>query len=173
MLTWQEAAATLTWISDVGVLVARISRQRYRTLKRRHFGEQEPAVGLLARFLVATSCWLKRSVLSISCWSRYTFAVDESVALFYPAAGLGDQLSTDMMMCAMPRCLLLSVLGFDPMSLWGLVVLLPVLFSGNPGVAAGRGFNPAGGAPGGGFPGFAAGRGFDPAGGAQEVFRVS
>ncbi|KZV51217.1 hypothetical protein F511_16107 [Dorcoceras hygrometricum] len=39
---------------------------------------------------------------------------------------------------------LLSVLGFDPMSLWGLVVLLPVLFSGNPGFAAGRGFNPAG-----------------------------
>ncbi|KZV55715.1 hypothetical protein F511_26929 [Dorcoceras hygrometricum] len=46
--------------------------------------------------------------------------------------------------------LLLSILGFDPMSLWGLVVLLPVLFSGNPGFAAGRGFNPAGGAPGGG-----------------------
>ncbi|KZV35476.1 seed linoleate 9S-lipoxygenase-3 [Dorcoceras hygrometricum] len=45
-------------------------------------------------------------------------------------------------------CCLLSVLGFDPMSLWDLVVLLPVLFSGNPGFAPGRGFNPAGGAPG-------------------------
>ncbi|KZV39119.1 CDP-diacylglycerol--inositol 3-phosphatidyltransferase 1 [Dorcoceras hygrometricum] len=45
---------------------------------------------------------------------------------------------------------LLSVLGFDPMSLWGLVVFLAVLFSGNPGFTAGRGFNPAGGAPGGG-----------------------
>ncbi|KZV43285.1 UDP-glucoronosyl/UDP-glucosyl transferase family protein [Dorcoceras hygrometricum] len=45
---------------------------------------------------------------------------------------------------------LLSVLGYDPMSLWGLVVLLPVLFSGNLGFAAGRGFNPVGGVPGGG-----------------------
>ncbi|KZV20986.1 hypothetical protein F511_38191 [Dorcoceras hygrometricum] len=45
--------------------------------------------------------------------------------------------------------MLLSVLGFDPMSLWGLVVLLPMLFSGNPGFTAGRGFNPAGDAPGG------------------------
>ncbi|KZV30297.1 elongator complex protein 1 [Dorcoceras hygrometricum] len=43
---------------------------------------------------------------------------------------------------------LLSVLGFDPMSLWGLVVYLVVLFSGNPGFTAGRGFNPAGGASG-------------------------
>ncbi|KZV27316.1 hypothetical protein F511_25174 [Dorcoceras hygrometricum] len=34
---------------------------------------------------------------------------------------------------------LLSVLGFDPMSLWGLVVFLVVLFSGNPGFTAGRG----------------------------------
>ncbi|KZV16761.1 hypothetical protein F511_40801 [Dorcoceras hygrometricum] len=41
---------------------------------------------------------------------------------------------------------LLSVLGFDPMSLWGLVVFLVVLFSGNPGFTAGRGFSPAGGA---------------------------
>ncbi|KZV31331.1 hypothetical protein F511_15159 [Dorcoceras hygrometricum] len=46
--------------------------------------------------------------------------------------------------------LLLSVLGFDPMSLWVLVVSLDVLFSGNPGFTAGRGFSPAGGAPGGG-----------------------
>ncbi|KZV51441.1 hypothetical protein F511_35286 [Dorcoceras hygrometricum] len=44
---------------------------------------------------------------------------------------------------------LLSVLGFDPMSLWGLVVFLVVLFSGNPGYTAGRGFSPAGGAQGG------------------------
>ncbi|KZV54942.1 hypothetical protein F511_35666 [Dorcoceras hygrometricum] len=55
----REAAAKLTWISDVGVLVARINRQRYRTLKRRCFGEEEPAGGLLARFLVATSRWVK------------------------------------------------------------------------------------------------------------------
>ncbi|KZV38923.1 hypothetical protein F511_14193 [Dorcoceras hygrometricum] len=48
------------------------------------------------------------------------------------------------------RIKLLSVLGFDPMSLWGLVVLLSVLFSGNPGFTAGHGFHPAGGAPGGG-----------------------
>ncbi|KZV17123.1 mitogen-activated protein kinase kinase kinase YODA-like [Dorcoceras hygrometricum] len=46
--------------------------------------------------------------------------------------------------------LLLSVLRFDPMSLWGLVVFLFVLFSGNSGFTSGRGFNPAGGAPGGG-----------------------
>ncbi|KZV43307.1 phosphoenolpyruvate carboxykinase [Dorcoceras hygrometricum] len=46
--------------------------------------------------------------------------------------------------------LFLSVLGFDPMSLWGLVVFLVVLFSGKPGFTAGRGFSPAGGAPGGG-----------------------
>ncbi|KZV25497.1 magnesium chelatase subunit H [Dorcoceras hygrometricum] len=45
---------------------------------------------------------------------------------------------------------LLSVLGFDHMSLWGLVVLFYVLFSGNLGFTAGRGFNPAGGVPGGG-----------------------
>ncbi|KZV36985.1 hypothetical protein F511_20960 [Dorcoceras hygrometricum] len=45
---------------------------------------------------------------------------------------------------------LLSVLGFDPMSLRGLVCFFVVLFSGNPGSTAGRGFNPAGGAPGGG-----------------------
>ncbi|KZV38424.1 hypothetical protein F511_37331 [Dorcoceras hygrometricum] len=51
MLMWQEAAATLTWISDVGVLVARISRQRYRTLKRRCFGEHELAVGFVSAFL--------------------------------------------------------------------------------------------------------------------------
>ncbi|KZV52881.1 hypothetical protein F511_15030 [Dorcoceras hygrometricum] len=44
---------------------------------------------------------------------------------------------------------LLSVLGFDPMSLWGLVCFFVALFSGNPGSTAGRGFNPAGGAPGG------------------------
>ncbi|KZV40804.1 hypothetical protein F511_16536 [Dorcoceras hygrometricum] len=46
--------------------------------------------------------------------------------------------------------LLLSVLGFDPMSLRGLVCFFVILFSGNPGSTAGRGFNPAGGAPGGG-----------------------
>ncbi|KZV44309.1 hypothetical protein F511_38669 [Dorcoceras hygrometricum] len=46
--------------------------------------------------------------------------------------------------------LFLSVPGFDPMSLWGLVVFLVVLFSGKPGFTAGRGFSPAGGAPGGG-----------------------
>ncbi|KZV22095.1 hypothetical protein F511_09108 [Dorcoceras hygrometricum] len=45
---------------------------------------------------------------------------------------------------------LLSVLGFDPMSLRGLVCSFVALFSGNPGSTAGRGFNPAGGAPGGG-----------------------
>ncbi|KZV48727.1 hypothetical protein F511_25670 [Dorcoceras hygrometricum] len=45
---------------------------------------------------------------------------------------------------------LLSVLGFDPMSLRGLVCFFVVLFPGNPGSTAGRGFNPAGGAPGGG-----------------------
>ncbi|KZV18928.1 hypothetical protein F511_17834 [Dorcoceras hygrometricum] len=38
----------------------------------------------------------------------------------------------------------------DPMSLRGLVCFFVVLFSGNPGSTAGRGFNPAGGAPGGG-----------------------
>ncbi|KZV23568.1 hypothetical protein F511_05122 [Dorcoceras hygrometricum] len=46
---------------------------------------------------------LKRSVLDISWWSRYAFNVEESVALFYPAAGLGDQLPIDMMMCPMRR----------------------------------------------------------------------
>ncbi|KZV46682.1 hypothetical protein F511_06794 [Dorcoceras hygrometricum] len=46
--------------------------------------------------------------------------------------------------------LLLSVLGFNPMSLRGLVCFFVALFSGNPGSTAGRGFNPAGGAPGGG-----------------------
>ncbi|KZV52757.1 hypothetical protein F511_42850 [Dorcoceras hygrometricum] len=46
--------------------------------------------------------------------------------------------------------LLLSVLGFDPMSLQGLVCFFVALFSENPGSTAGRGFNPAGGAPGGG-----------------------
>ncbi|KZV45008.1 hypothetical protein F511_20526 [Dorcoceras hygrometricum] len=44
-----------------------------------------------------------------------------------------------------------------------LVVVL--LVRGNPGSTAGRGFNPAGGAPG-GNPGSTAGRGFNPAGGA-------
>ncbi|KZV15619.1 hypothetical protein F511_38623 [Dorcoceras hygrometricum] len=46
--------------------------------------------------------------------------------------------------------LLLSVLGFDPMSLRGLVCFFVALFSGNLCSTAGRGFNPAGGAPGGG-----------------------
>ncbi|KZV41245.1 hypothetical protein F511_28660 [Dorcoceras hygrometricum] len=46
--------------------------------------------------------------------------------------------------------LLLSVLGFDPMSLRGLVCFFVALFSENPGSTAGRGFNPVGGAPGGG-----------------------
>ncbi|KZV27703.1 hypothetical protein F511_28390 [Dorcoceras hygrometricum] len=61
---------------------------------------------------------------------------------------------------------LLSVLGFDPMSLWGLVVFLVVLFLGNPGFTAGRGISPAVGAPGGGYHGFSADRGVDPAGSA-------
>ncbi|KZV25787.1 hypothetical protein F511_40595 [Dorcoceras hygrometricum] len=51
------------------------------------------------------------------------------------------------------------------MSLRGLVCFFVALFSGNPGSTAGRGFNPAGGAPG-GNPGSTAGRGFNPAGGA-------
>ncbi|KZV22361.1 hypothetical protein F511_24862 [Dorcoceras hygrometricum] len=106
MLRWQEATATLTWISDVGVLVARISRQRYRTLKRRRFGEQEPAVGFVSASLSSdqplsetTSFW----EFSSCWWSRYTFTVEESDALFNPAAGLGDQPSTDMMTCPMRR----------------------------------------------------------------------
>ncbi|KZV58111.1 ARM repeat superfamily protein [Dorcoceras hygrometricum] len=37
---------------------------------------------------------------------------------------------------------------------------------GNPGFTAGRGFNPAGGAPGGGYHGFSTGRGVDPVGNA-------
>ncbi|KZV30192.1 putative histone-arginine methyltransferase 1.3-like [Dorcoceras hygrometricum] len=37
--------------------------------------------------------------------------------------------------------------GVDPMSLRGLVCFFVVLFPGNPGSTAGRGFNPAGGAP--------------------------
>ncbi|KZV48571.1 hypothetical protein F511_17112 [Dorcoceras hygrometricum] len=40
--------------------------------------------------------------------------------------------------------------GFDRMSLWGLVCFVACLISGIPGFTAGRGFNPAGGAPGGG-----------------------
>ncbi|KZV36122.1 hypothetical protein F511_22101 [Dorcoceras hygrometricum] len=44
----------------------------------------------------------------------------------------------------------LSVLGFDPMYFWGWVVLLFVLFSGNPGFTAGRVADPARGDPGGG-----------------------
>ncbi|KZV36676.1 hypothetical protein F511_33497 [Dorcoceras hygrometricum] len=39
--------------------------------------------------------------------------------------------------------------GLTPRSLWGWY-LLPVCFSGFPGFSAGRGFDPAGGAPGGG-----------------------
>ncbi|KZV55048.1 hypothetical protein F511_11816 [Dorcoceras hygrometricum] len=38
--------------------------------------------------------------------------------------------------------------------------------AGNPGFTAGRGYNPARGAPGGGNPGFTAGRGYNPARGA-------
>ncbi|KZV30258.1 protein FAR-RED IMPAIRED RESPONSE 1-like [Dorcoceras hygrometricum] len=44
--------------------------------------------------------------------------------------------------------LLLSVLGFDPMSLWGLVCFPCLLCC--PGYSAGRGASPSGGAPGGG-----------------------
>ncbi|KZV44000.1 splicing factor 3B subunit 1 [Dorcoceras hygrometricum] len=46
---------------------------------------------------------------------------------------------------------LLSVLGFNPMSLWGLYFFLYVV-SGYHGFSAGRGVDPAGGAPGGGEP---------------------
>ncbi|KZV30654.1 methionine S-methyltransferase [Dorcoceras hygrometricum] len=46
---------------------------------------------------------LKRSVLGIICWSRKTITVEGSVALFYPAAGLVDQLLTERMMCPMRR----------------------------------------------------------------------
>ncbi|KZV56755.1 hypothetical protein F511_33089 [Dorcoceras hygrometricum] len=49
-----------------------------------------------------------------------------------------------------PAGFLLSVLGFDPMSLRGLVCFRVCVFAGNPGNTAGRGFSPAGGAPGGG-----------------------
>ncbi|KZV29026.1 hypothetical protein F511_05874 [Dorcoceras hygrometricum] len=46
--------------------------------------------------------------------------------------------------------LLLSVLGFNPEVLWGCCVCLPVCCSVFPGYSAGRGFDPAGGVPGGG-----------------------
>ncbi|KZV54083.1 hypothetical protein F511_39084 [Dorcoceras hygrometricum] len=63
MLTWQESAVALTWI---------------RT-------------SMLVKIPVAWSgdvvVLLKRSVLDISWWSRYTFTVEESVALLFPAAG--------------------------------------------------------------------------------------
>ncbi|KZV18783.1 hypothetical protein F511_37493 [Dorcoceras hygrometricum] len=40
--------------------------------------------------------------------------------------------------------------GLTPRSLWGCCFCLPVCCSGFPGFAAGRGYDPAGGAPGGG-----------------------
>ncbi|KZV28486.1 hypothetical protein F511_40416 [Dorcoceras hygrometricum] len=45
---------------------------------------------------------------------------------------------------------LLSVLGFDPMSPWGWCLFACVCCPGFPGYSAGRGVDPAGGAPGGG-----------------------
>ncbi|KZV14395.1 sphingoid long-chain bases kinase 2, mitochondrial-like [Dorcoceras hygrometricum] len=66
MLTWQESAVALTWIQT----------------------------SMLVKVPLAWSgdvvVLLKCSVLGISWWSRYTFTVEESVALFYPVAGLVD-----------------------------------------------------------------------------------
>ncbi|KZV49223.1 nephrocystin-3-like [Dorcoceras hygrometricum] len=83
------------------------------------------------------------------------------LATGYPAAGSmrrrlieEREVATVRVLCRFGRATfrfsLLSVLGFDPMSLRGLVCFFVVLFSGNPGSTGGRGFNPAGGAPGGG-----------------------
>ncbi|KZV43964.1 hypothetical protein F511_29045 [Dorcoceras hygrometricum] len=102
--------------------------------------------------IVAT---MSRVVNYHSSWAR-----QQQVELFDASAPLWVELSVFFgVSCIAPAfysllfnsvVLLLSVLGFNPMSLRGLVCFFVALFSGNPGPTAGRGFNPAGGAPGGG-----------------------
>ncbi|KZV56631.1 myosin-11-like [Dorcoceras hygrometricum] len=89
-----------------------------------------------------------------SLLSTFEVALDSSreALSFYTILGgcCFNQISRSLVVVIVHRIKFLSVLWFDPMSLWGLVVLLLVLFSGNPGFTSGRGFHPAGGAPGGG-----------------------
>ncbi|KZV30510.1 proline dehydrogenase 2, mitochondrial-like [Dorcoceras hygrometricum] len=103
MLRWQEAAATLTWISDVGALVARISKQRYRTLKRRCL-----VVGVFP--LVAISCWVMRRRLHLVETQRFGVSAGGRVIrlllrnlmrYFIQSLVLVDQLLTVRMTCAM------------------------------------------------------------------------
>ncbi|KZV23046.1 hypothetical protein F511_25060 [Dorcoceras hygrometricum] len=89
-------------------------------------------VGVLARIqlLRVISCWY------VSCDDQQRALRDFEAMTFCeqePAVGF-----------------LLSVLGFNPEVPLGCCFCLPVCCSGFPGFAAGRGYNPAGGAPGGG-----------------------
>ncbi|KZV18829.1 hypothetical protein F511_09652 [Dorcoceras hygrometricum] len=101
---------------------ARGGREGRRTRRRRG--------GRSSRFLISTEKFNKLDTIM----ANHIDQIRETLALI-PQLGIRI------------RPPLLSVLGFDPMSLWGLVVFLVVLFSGNPGFTAGRGFNPAGGVP--------------------------
>ncbi|KZV49489.1 Region-like protein isoform 1 [Dorcoceras hygrometricum] len=121
----------------------RAKRQRFDKLVRRRL---DVATGTSCEDLFACVCRLvvqlradvnagQRSYVATgtSFWKDFT-REKPADGFRRPADGIYDDL--------------LSVLGFDPMSLWGLVCFPCLLCC--PGYSAGRGASPAGGAPGGG-----------------------
>ncbi|KZV29816.1 hypothetical protein F511_25021 [Dorcoceras hygrometricum] len=81
MLTWQESAVALTWIQTSMLVKVPVawSGDVVVLVSTRSLGSLVVVIVLRIK--------LKRSVLGISWWSRYTFTVEESVA-FYLVAGL-------------------------------------------------------------------------------------
>ncbi|KZV17659.1 hypothetical protein F511_25394 [Dorcoceras hygrometricum] len=159
----------LTWISVVGVL-ARIQLLRViscwyvsyddqqralRDSEATTFCEHDPAVGFVSVF--CSGCWFVDQLLVRSAVAMATVlsvkSVLASVSQVIPLAVALTQMEVPKE--CLRRCRLdvgvelLSVLGFDPEVPLGLLCCLPICGSGFPGYSAGRGFDPAGGAPGG------------------------
>ncbi|KZV53131.1 hypothetical protein F511_24033 [Dorcoceras hygrometricum] len=138
------------WSTRVNVIVA----------LRLVFGEMlrldNDVSGATSFELVATLRFEVATVYFSDCWRNQPLVLASAVAgMWYGRAcwlcPVEDSVEPDLLgilVVIVAQYKLLSVLGFDPMSLRGLVCLFVALFSGNPGSKAGLGFNPAGGATG-------------------------
>ncbi|KZV22661.1 hypothetical protein F511_09355 [Dorcoceras hygrometricum] len=151
----QENAFTRVFGISISVIVLSL-RYGFELVLRRGYGLEELLRGraviphsYLPAGIVAT---MRRVVNYHSSWARQqqveSFDAPDEWFSFVPWRLMHS--TCILFLAVISVLLLLSVLGFDPMSLRGLVCSFVVLFSGNPGSTAGRGFNPAGGAPGGG-----------------------